>query len=197
MIEIYNYLLENIYQFLGVFFSIVYVIFSIRQNILCWPALIIAALFNIYAYHLINLSLQVLMQFFFIGTAIYGWFNWKRKRSNKTLKISQWHNKKHFLVISIGLLLTVMMTIILNTITPQSIFYSNYPFLDSLMFMFNIIPMYMTGKKIIESWLYFIAIDILSGFFYAVNGEYFFSFLFFCYIGFALSGYITWKKEIK
>jgi len=56
--------------------------------------------------------------------------------------------------------------------------------------------MYMTGQKILESWIYFIVIDIISGVFYAITGEFFFCFLFFCYLGFATQGYITWKKEI-
>ena len=63
---------------MGVLFSIIYVLFSIRQNILCWPALIIAATFNFYAYFLINLPLQSIMQLFFILTAFYGWYKWKK-----------------------------------------------------------------------------------------------------------------------
>ena len=66
----------------------------------------------------------------------------------------------------------------------------------SLMFMFNIIPMYMTTKKIIQSWVIFIVIDIISGFFYLYTGDYFYCFLFFFYIPFATYGYISWKKHL-
>tara|TARA_B100000902_G_C27319663_1_gene923556 strand:+ start:3755 stop:4348 length:594 start_codon:yes stop_codon:yes gene_type:complete len=196
MVELYNYFINNIYQFLGVCFSILYVIFSIRQNILCWPALIIAAAFNIFAYHLIELSLQVFMQIFFIITAIYGWYKWTQPKKSTELKISQWSAKKHIMWISIGIIFTYTNSLILKQLSTNAILYSNYPFLDSLMFTFNIIPMYMTGRKVLESWLYFIVIDIISGIFYITTGEFFFAFLFFCYIGFACSGYITWKKEM-
>lgn len=191
MIDIYSYIIENIYQFLGVLFSIIYVIFSIKENILCWPALIIAAIFNIFAFHIIELPLQIIMQFFFIGTAIYGWHNWKKGSKKNSLTITSWNTKTHAQWIIVGLLLTLTLWLCLKEIN----IINSSPFVDSLMFTFNIIPMYMTGKKILESWLYFIAIDIISGFFYLYTGEFFFCFLFFCYIGFAIHGYQTWKKN--
>ena len=191
MIDIYSYIIANIYQFLGVLFSIIYVIFSIKENILCWPALIIAAIFNVFAFHIIELPLQVVMQLFFIGTGIYGWYNWKNGDSSGKLKIKSWNIKTHVRWITIGLVLTITLWFFLKQINITN----SSPFLDSLMFTFNIIPMYMTGKKILESWLYFIAIDIISGFFYLYTGEFFFCFLFFCYIGFAIHGYQTWTKN--
>jgi len=190
----FEYVIENIYQLLGVVFSIIYVILSIKQNIYCWPALIIAALLNMAAYNIINLPLQVTMQIFFIITAIYGWQKWRAKidtTTKKELKISSWDTKTNIWYISCGLLITIILAIVLENYN-----LSDFPFLDSLMFSFNIIPMYMTGKKILQSWIYFIVIDIISGVFYLLIGEYFFAFLFFCYIGFASHGYITWKKEI-
>tara|TARA_Y100000994_G_scaffold82775_1_gene68097 strand:+ start:164 stop:742 length:579 start_codon:yes stop_codon:yes gene_type:complete len=191
MIELYSYFIENIYQFLGVVFSIIYVIFSIKQNVLCWLALFIASLLNMAAYNLINLPLQVSMQLFFIGTAFYGWYKWTYAKNNKALRVSKWTKKQHIFWILTGFIITLLLSVIL-----QHFDISSYPFLDSLMFTFNLIPMYMTGKKIIESWIYFIAIDVISGVFYLNSGEYFFSFLFFCYIGFATYGFLTWKKDL-
>ena len=191
MIELYSYFIENIYQFLGVVFSIIYVIFSIKQNVLCWLALFIASLLNMAAYNLINLPLQVSMQLFFIGTAFYGWYKWTYAKNNKALRVSKWTKKQHVFWILTGFTITLLLSVML-----QYFDISSHPFLDSLMFTFNLIPMYMTGKKIIESWIYFIAIDVISGVFYLNSGEYFFSFLFFCYIGFATYGFLTWKKDL-
>ena len=113
MIELYEYINENIFQFLGVIFSIIYVTFSIKQNILCWPALIIASLFNMYAYHIINLPLQVSMQFFFIGTGVYGWYNWKQSTNKPDLKVSSWNRKRNYTRILIGLSITILIMVIL------------------------------------------------------------------------------------
>tara|TARA_B100001250_G_scaffold402975_1_gene416833 strand:- start:739 stop:1329 length:591 start_codon:yes stop_codon:yes gene_type:complete len=196
MIDIYNYINEHTYEFFGVIFSIVYVILSIKQNTLCWIALIIASLFNMYAYYLIQLPLQTMMQVFFISTAIYGLYNWSLKTKSSKLTVTTWKLNHHIKWIIIGFIFTISLNIILEQ-TKLEIFNTNYPFSDSLIFVFNIIPMYMMGKKILESWIYFIVIDIYSGCFFYITEAYFFSFLFFCYIGFATHGYLTWKKVIK
>ena len=192
MIDLYSYFSENLFQFFGVLFSIIYVVFSIKQNILCWPALIFGSIFNMLAYYQINLNLQLIMQFFFIGTGVIGWLNWNKIGEENMLKINRIALNKHILWIFLGLLTTVVLTVALKNYN-----LSVFPFFDSLMFCFNIIPMYMIGKKILESWIYFIVIDIISGAFYLQTGEYFFCLLFFCYIGFAFKGYLSWKQELK
>lgn len=191
--EIYNYINGNLYEFFGVLFSFIYVFFSIKQNILCWPVLIIASVLNMIAYNNIGLPLQVGMQFFFIGTAIYGWYNWNSDNT-LTLKVTTFGVVNNIKFISIGLILTLILTFILNNLTIDSLMYSEYPFWDALMFIFNIIPMYMMGKKILESWVYFIVIDIISGCFWFTTNEYFYCILFFGYIPFAITGFIEWKK---
>ena len=191
--EIYNYMNGNLYEFFGVLFSFIYVFFSIKQNILCWPTLIIASILNMIAYNNIGLPLQVGMQFFFIGTAIYGWHNWNSDNT-LTLKVTKFGVVNNIKFISIGLILTLILTFILNKLTIDSLMYSEYPFWDALMFMFNIIPMYMMGKKILESWVYFIVIDIISGCFWFTTNEYFYCILFFGYIPFAITGFMEWKK---
>ena len=192
MIDLYSYFSENLFQFFGVLFSIIYVVFSIKQNILCWPALIFGSIFNMLAYYQINLNLQLIMQFFFIGTGVIGWLNWNKMGKENMLKVNRIALNNHILWIFIGLLTTIALTVALKNYN-----LSEFPFFDSLMFCFNIIPMYMIGKKILESWIYFIVIDIISGAFYLQTGEYFFCLLFFCYIGFAFKGYLSWKQELK
>jgi nicotinamide mononucleotide transporter len=186
-----------LYEFFGVLFSIIYVVLSIKQSIYCWFALIIAAIINGYAFFLIGLPLQSVMQIFFIVVGISGLKNWSNINTKKIFVISRNFNF-HLYVILFGSILTVVLFKFLQSnLISSSQFLSKEPFFDSLMFMYNIIPMYMTTKKILESWLYFIWIDVISGFFYLQSGDYFYCFLFFFYIPFAIHGYLTWKKELK
>ena len=134
------------------------------------------------------------MQLFFIVVAISGWISWNKKEEN-IFTVKSLSNKNLTFWILFGLILTIELKYILNYFH-GTLFESGYPFFDSLMFMFNIIPMYMTTKKIIQSWVIFIVIDIISGFFYLYTGDYFYCFLFFFYIPFATYGYISWKKHL-
>jgi len=192
-----NYVINHIYEFFGVLFSIIYVVLSIRQSIYCWFALIIAAIINGYAFLLIGLPLQSVMQIFFIVVGISGLKNWSNINNKKIYVVSRNFNF-HLYVTLIGSIVTIILFKFLqSSLILNSQFLSKEPFFDALMFMYNIIPMYMTTKKILESWLYFIWIDVISGFFYLQSGDYFYCFLFFFYIPFAIHGYLTWKKELK
>ena len=192
-----NYVINHIYEFFGVLFSIIYVVLSIRQSIYCWFALIIAAIINGYAFLLIGLPLQSVMQIFFIVVGISGLKNWSNINNKKIYVVSRNFNF-HLYVTLVGSIVTIVLFKFLqSSLILNSQFLSKEPFFDALMFMYNIIPMYMTTKKILESWLYFIWIDVISGFFYLQSGDYFYCFLFFFYITFAIHGYLTWKKELK
>ena len=104
--EILNYITNHIYEFFGVLFSIIYVVLSIRQNIFCWFALIIAAILNGYAFFTIGLPLQSIMQIFFIGVGLSGLKNWSQKNTGKIVVKSE-NKKYHTMTIFIGSLLTI------------------------------------------------------------------------------------------
>ena len=149
-----NYVINHIYEFFGVLFSIIYVVLSIRQSIYCWFALIIAAIINGYAFLLIGLPLQSVMQIFFIVVGISGLKNWSNINNKKIYVVSRNFNF-HLYVILIGSTVTIVLFKFLqSSLILNSQFLSKEPFFDALMFMYNIIPMYMTTKKILESWLY-------------------------------------------
>ena len=190
-----NYVINHIYEFFGVLFSIIYVVLSIRQSIYCWFALIIAAIINGYAFLLIGLPLQSVMQIFFIVVGISGLKNWSNINNKKIYVVSRNFNF-HLYVTLVGSIVTIVLFKFLqSSLILNSQFLSKEPFFDALMFMYNIIPMYMTTKKILESWLYFIWIDVISGFFYLQSGDYFYCFLFFFYIPFAIHGYLAYLAE--
>ena len=69
MIDLYSYFSENLFQFFGVLFSIIYSVFNkTKHSMLASP--IFGSIFNMLAYYQINLNLQLIMQFFFIGTEL-------------------------------------------------------------------------------------------------------------------------------
>ena len=103
-----DYVINHIYEFFGVLFSIIYVVLSIRQSIYCWIALIIAAIINGYAFFLIGLPLQSVMQIFFIVVGISGLKNWSSINTKKIYVVTRNFNF-HLYVILIGSILTIVL----------------------------------------------------------------------------------------
>lgn len=178
-------------EFWAVLTSIAYAWLASRNNIWCWLFGIASPLLTMYAlYFYFNLYAEVILQFYYIGMAMYGFYTWKFggvKHSEKPIEI--WTIKKHLQIIITGFFLSVIVGYILNNYTEAA---STY--VDSFTTVFAILATYMTAKRLLENWIYWIVIDTVSIFLYAGRGGYFFALLFIAYTIIAVYGFYNWRK---
>jgi len=181
-------------EFWAVITSIAYAWLASRNNIWCWLFGIASPLLTMYAlYFYFNLYAEVILQFYYIGMAIYGYYTWKfggQKHSEKP--IDTWPIKQHIKIILLGLILTFLLGYFLKSYTQAA---STY--VDSFTTVFAVFATYMTAKRLLENWIYWIIIDFVSIFLYADRGGYFFSLLFATYTLIAIYGFYHWKKQFK
>ena len=195
----WHWLLVNYLEILGTLTGLIYIVLSIRQKMALWlvgivsSALYIAIFFNSQLYA--DMSLNI----YYLIVSIYGWYHWHTNKSSKeqasisitTLAIKDW-----LLYLFIAGVFTAMFMIILKTI-PQLVGWppSALPFWDWLITAGSIVATWMLARKILEQWLWWIAIDALSGIVFYSKHLYFTSFLFMVYTILALVGFINWKKD--
>ena len=131
--------------------------------------------------------------------SFYGLYNWKKKsivseplENTKVLKlkISEWPVKKHFTYILIFTILSFSIGILLNSFTK-----SELPFIDAFTTSFSLLATYMTVKKVLENWLYWIIIDLTSVFLYHERDLHLTAFLFIIYTVIATFAYFNWKSK--
>ena len=91
--------------------------------------------------------------------AFYGYYNWNKK--DQTLEITQWSVKTHLLILTLGAVLIFLTGFFLSTYTSAQM-----PIIDSFTTIFSLFATYMVIKKVLENWLYWIVIDIISVFLY-------------------------------
>ena len=120
--------------------------------------------------------------------AFYGYYNWNK--NNKRLQIKEWSIRKHLFLILLGAILSFLMGFYFATYTN-----SKMPIVDSFTTVFSIIATYMTVKKILENWLYWIVIDTVSVYLYATRELHLTSILFMIYTIIALTGYFSWLSK--
>ena len=178
-------------EFWAVITSIAYAWLASRNNIWCWLFGIASPILTMYAlYFYFNLYAEVLLQVYYIGMAIYGFYTWKFggvKHSEKPIEV--WHIKKHLQIIITGLILSAILGYVLKNYTEAA---STY--IDSFTTVFAVFATYMTARRLLENWIYWIIIDTVSIFLYAERGGYFFALLFIAYTIIALYGFIHWRK---
>ena len=178
----------NIIETLAVLFSVIYVVLAAKENIWCWTAAAVSVILYIFICYTAHLFPETGLQVFYLIMAFYGYYNWNKNNGN--LQIKQWAASKHLLLILLGAIFTFLMGFYFATYTT-----SKMPIVDSFTTIFSIIATYMVAKKILENWLYWIVIDVVSVYLYFSRDLHLTSLLFIAYTIIAISGYFAWLNN--
>ena len=190
----------SLLEFLGLFFGLLCVYFLIKQNILTWICGIIYVLISFVVFWQARLYGDFLLHIIFLVLNIYGWIEWTRNRSsNGKLSVSTLSLRDSFVTGAcclIGIILFAQLLIIgpnlIEGMKPASL-----PYWDSTTSILSVAGIWLTAKKKLENWYYWLIVDILATGIYYYKGIYFYSVLYFVYIGMAISGYLAWKKSLQ
>ncbi len=184
----------SILESIAVILSIAYVLLAAKQNIIAWYAAFFSVSIYIYLCLNVNLYAETLLQFFYLIMAVVGWYQWKFKKDKEetSLKIIRLPFKKHLLNIFISSLLTIATGFLLSNYTKAAM-----PYVDAFTTVFSLYATWMVAKKVLENWLYWIIIDLVSAFLYASRELYLTALLFFAFTLLAIYGYISWEKSYK
>ena len=178
----------SIIEGVAVFFSILYVILTLRESIWCWGAAAISVTLYIYICYTAQLYPETGLQVFYLLMAFYGYYQWNKNDS--TLKIQQWTTTKHLLILLLGALLTFLIGFYFTIYTNAAM-----PLVDSFTTVFSVFATYMVTKKVLGNWLYWIVIDIVSVYLYFSRDLHLTSLLFIVYTVIAIFGYFSWLKR--
>lgn len=171
--------------------NVVYVILAARENIWCWPFGIIGSLLSIWLFIDTQLYAESVLFTYYVIMGFYGWYQWSGKRTaTDTLKIKEWPWKMHIVFLLIGYTCTFLLFLILRHFTDAQM-----PLLDSFTTIFSFIATWMTARRVIENWIYWIAINGLTVYLYLSRGLDVYALLSVIYVGMALYGFWNWKKD--
>jgi nicotinamide mononucleotide transporter len=143
---------------------------------------------GIYAY--------ALLYVYYVVIGFYGWYNWSRKPTNPELhdKLQISSAKQAYLWACIGvtLVLVVPLYIALRKFTS-----SDMALADAFLTSGGMVATWMLTQKLIEQWLFWIVIDLVSLSVMIYKELYPSALLFLVYTLLAFKGFMEWKKELK
>lgn len=190
----------KIIEILGLFFGIAYVIGAIAEKKWCWYAGMIATIFYAISVYQYKLYGEFILQFFYLAVSVYGLSQWAKEKNTalildleEKLPVHISYSSFRFLVqmLIMGSLLSMAFYFLL------SYFDGSFAFWDALTSGFGISTTYMTAKKKIENWIFWIVIDLVLSFILYLKGMYFYSGLYAIYAIFAAFGWYQWNLEYK
>jgi len=197
LLSIYSSIVEAVLQttcieWLIFILALVYVLLAAIENVWCWLFGILASLFSVYLCFTGKLFLESGLQFFYVIIGISGWYEWLHGSKNKTeLPIISYSFLKLIYIIIIGIIIWIPFGYTARNYSTQVL-----PYLDAFITAFSIVATWMTAKKIIQNWIFWIVIDALAVFLYASRSFYLIALLYAIYTILSILGYFQWKKRI-
>ncbi|MEA3316598.1 MAG: nicotinamide riboside transporter PnuC [Bacteroidota bacterium] len=193
--QILLWLSNNYIEVLGTVFGLLYILLSIKQNIWCWPVGLITSALYIYVFFVTKFYADMGLQVYYLFVSIYGWYHWQygsKSKKHDDLKLSFLSFKLFIILIIATAILFVFIAYVLITFTD-----SNIPYWDAFTTAASFVATWMLARKIIENWIFWIVINIVSLSLYIYKGLYPTVILFAVYTVLAVVGYNNWKKDIK
>ena len=172
--------------------ALIYILLIAVENTWGWMFGIIASLVSVYLCFTGNLFLESGLNIFYVIIGFYGWYQWLYgSKEKKEIQISKNSKLKNSYLILLGCLIWIPFALIANKYSTQAM-----PYLDAFITAFSLIATWMTTKKMIENWLYWIIVDALGVLLFANREFYLLALLNIIYTSMALAGYFSWRKKM-
>lgn len=187
---IFNFPTNLFIEALAVLFAVTYLLLAVKQDVKCWFAAIISSTLYFFIMYKAGLYMEAWLQIFYIVMAFYGIQQWTVTNNNQSkFIVRSWRWNTHFWVIAIIIILAIITGLLLEKFTNAAL-----PFLDGLTTWGAIITTYMVAKRLLENWIYWFVIDIISIYLFLSRGLFLTAILFCIYLVIIFFGYRSWIK---
>jgi len=167
-----------------------YIVFAARESQWCWPMAFISTLVYTLLFWEGQLPMQALLNFYYMGMAIYGFMLWRsHKQAEKNLPIHSWPLSFNLAFLITGTIFTLVVGYYLQKYNA-----SQQPYLDAGVTVFSVLNTWLMARKVLQNWLYWIVIDAAAVGLYLQTGFYATVLLFSLYTVLASVGLINWLR---
>tara|TARA_Y100000589_G_C27080745_1_gene599491 strand:+ start:188 stop:802 length:615 start_codon:yes stop_codon:yes gene_type:complete len=181
-------------EILGTLFGVAYVILAAKKNIWCWIAGIISSVLMVYLFWIYSkLYAEAILYMYYVIAGIVGWVQWSNPKTDRPFIIKV-DSVTHVFFVVIGVVLSFLLYFLISIVFSDAA----KPLIDSFTTVFSFLATWITIRKWISSWVYWIVIDLISVGLYWSRDLNIYAFLMIVYTVLAVYGYYSWKKsEIK
>ena len=175
-------------EILAVILGFIYLFLIAKKTRIAWIFGVASSILYCYICAENKLQIQAGLQLIYVFLGILAYYQWGRETKIK-IKLFSW--KIHSFALIIGSILTFLL---------GSIFAKNeqfLPFLDAFIAVFAIFSTFLATKAILENWIYWIILNLLSMYLFWAQGLNWSVLLFFGYAVTAIYGFYSWRKELR
>lgn len=181
-------------ELVAVVSALAYVVLAAKGSLWCWPAALLSTVLYTVIFYDIYLWSDSALQVYYFAMAIYGWVNWRKNKlsqdlnaENNRITITVKPLGYHLKAIALLTVISLAVGYLMSEYTP-----THFPYLDAATTVFAIFATYLVAQRVLENWLYWVVIDLVSIYLYQAKGLTPTSVLFVLYVFLAAYAYYTW-----
>ena len=184
----------NAVEIFGLFTGTLSIALLIRQNIWTWPVGIAYTLASLYIFFTAKLYADFALHVFFLIMSSYGWYYWLQGKNSFDAQLPVSSESKKVLAYSI-IICVLMITLTSNLFTIYTD--ADLPYWDNTTSIVSVLAIWLQSRKKIESWIFWLIVDILSVGIYFYKELYLYSLLYSIYVVMAFLGYRAWLESYR
>jgi nicotinamide mononucleotide transporter len=187
-------------ELVGTLLSLVYLYLSVRENIWLWVTGFVSSFLYMVVFFKEHLYADMGLQVYYLLISVYGWFAWKwgRKKSGRpkmpVRRVGA--GTGIMLVLAGGLIYLFVAEALLKLPGILDIPASELPYWDAFTTTGGIVATWMLTRKMIEQWLVWVVVDLVSCGMYLYKGLEVTVVLYVVYTVVAVLGYREWLKKL-
>lgn len=174
----------------AVVFGLACVWLTVRQNIWCWPTGLIQVALYIFIFYQVKLYSDMMLHFVYVGLQIYGWHHWLHGGENRAnLPVSALGSRSRMAWPILAIAGTGGWGYLMANFTDAAV-----PYGDAFTTVLSLIAQWLMAHKRLESWLFWIAVDVVAIGIYWHKSLYLTSGLYAVFLVLATFGWFEWRR---
>jgi nicotinamide mononucleotide transporter len=170
--------------------SVWMVLANLRVNPIGWPLAIASSLLYALLFADSRLYGEASLQFVFVALAGWGWWQWLRGRGvgGQALRVRWLGARQRLFALVLTLAAWPLLGAVLHRVTD-----SDVPYLDALPTVGSIAGQILLGRKFVENWAVWVAVNLVSIGLFATKGLWLTVLLYALFAAMAVAGWRAWR----
>ncbi len=164
---------------------------TVRQSLWCWPCGLVQVTIYLFVFYRARLYSDVILHAVYVVLQVYGWIHWRSGRGkSRELPVS---SQAHWLSAAwaaAALLGTLLWGYLMATRTDAAL-----PYWDAFIIAASLIAQWLMARKVLESWFFWMAVDVVAIGVYSVKELYLTTVLYALFLALCVSGFRAWRRS--
>ena len=173
-------------------FGLACVILYMFRNVWAWPTGLVQVVLYCYIFYEVKLYSDLILHVIYVGLQLYGWYHWLyggARRDSLPVRVLAPRTLAGWA--ALGLVGTLLWGTLMARYTDAAL-----PYPDAFTTVLSLIAQWLLARKVLESWLFWIVVDVAAIGIYLVKGLYFTSGLYAAFLVLATLGFLQWRRTL-